>query len=414
MLTVRAPDGPSTADRLELVLASADARSITAVDGQRASDTALVEESVRYYRQRATAGTLDAIAQLDGFVVRIAPDTSVSADEAYVPFLVASTRDPDGSYRLTGIGAVLDAAGDPAPVTIADGVRESYFVDVTPLVAPVGTLAAREGLELRCPTPQQSTYRSGLAWRFDRGPQLRLLLPDVVADPAATDARERALDLDCDHHDALVDDCDDLRAAFHDGAAETCDGMDTNCDGDRYAIVDCALPAGVCGPAPSQGLAICDELSAQQTTCAGDPQCQCTSGNPGPCTKCILAFEPTAVVTDQRPCAPAVGKLAIGCTEPCTVEVMPRPGNWGALVAAQLGGTFAPRATGVTDAVFIQAALLSGSVVTAAPAESVGDFVLAITHGDDVRYLGVDLQLSSLGSATCPITNGTSPMLCSP
>src|SRR5678816_3691359 len=91
VLTLRAPNGPGSAARIEIVLASADAAAIATAD-QRAQLEGLTEAPVRYYRQRAPGGNVDAVARLDGFVVRIEPNSDVAADEKFVPFVLASRR----------------------------------------------------------------------------------------------------------------------------------------------------------------------------------------------------------------------------------------------------------------------------------------------------------------------------------
>jgi hypothetical protein len=415
VLTVRSPDGPATASRIEIVLASADAMTIADIDGQRTMPTMLTVEQARYYRQRATAGFVDDVAKLDGFVVRIEPNLGVSPDEQFIPFLLAYG---DGD-ALIGIGTVRDEAGNPASVVIQAGRSDPYFVDMVPLADTDGDngIASGESMTIGCAGHNQQPFRSGVAWRPSSGPQLRLLMPDTSIDAKATDATPRSLDLDCDDHDAPDDDCDDLRAAFNNDGAERCDGQDTNCDGARFEIVDCAI-TDTCGS--NTGVQLCLDAGAnpQAGQCVGDPKCQCTMGQPGPCTKCILDFRPTSDPAKQTPCAPAVGTLAIaGCAvgSPCTVEVVRRPGPWEGSVSVQPDSGFGQKAVGVTDKVFLEAKLGSGSDVTGMSAESVGAIFLAVSQGTSVRYIGVDLELNGNGAiGACVTTNGTSPMVCGP
>jgi len=49
---------------------------------------------------------------------------------------------------------------------------------------------------------EAGSWRSGAVWKRPSGPQIRLLLPDLAADPAATDAMLRDSDLDCDQYAA--------------------------------------------------------------------------------------------------------------------------------------------------------------------------------------------------------------------
>jgi hypothetical protein len=224
------------------------------------------------------------------------------------------------------------------------------------------------------------------------------------------------LDLDCDQHEALDADCDDLRPAFHADQAELCDGLDTNCDGRRLELLDCALGAGTCGPLPSTGVQLCVDVGAGTAAqCVGDPACQCTAGNPGECNKCILEFKATGMTTAQQPCAPAVDEIAIGCPseDPCSVEVVPRGDPWEGRVSLQLLDGFEPKVDGVTDHVNLEVKLVSGSTVMAGPTQSVGAIYLAITNSTGTRYRGIDLQLSNLATPACTeVGAGLSAMQC--
>ncbi len=373
----------------------------------------MTEAAARYYRQRASAGSVDGVARVDGFVIRIAPNADANADEVFIPFLVAIDREA-GLDRIVGIGAVLDEAGQPAAITIQGGRSDPYFVDMVALTDANDTgIAAGESLTVDCAV-DQATVRSGIAWLPGGGPQLRLLLPESRD---SDDATARALDLDCDQHDPTDDDCDDLRAAFHGGQTELCDGLDTNCDGERLELLDCALQPGTCGPQASTGVQLCVDVgmgSAGQ--CVGDPRCQCTAGNPGECDKCILDFKPTVTVTEQEPCAPAADAIGIGCPvdDPCTVEVLPRGGPWEAKLSLDPTSGFASKVSGVTAAVNLRVNLESGNTITAAPTDSVGFVFLAITNSTGTHYRGIDLELSNLAAAACTdLGGGLRVMQCS-
>ncbi|MBS1123128.1 MAG: hypothetical protein H6Q90_5356, partial [Deltaproteobacteria bacterium] len=261
----------------------------------------------------------------------------------------------------------------------------------------------------------QGTFHSGIAWRPGDGPQLRLLLPDPSVD--STDATGRLLDLDCDVHEALDADCDDLRLGFHADQPELCDGLDSNCDGRRFELLDCALAAGTCGPQASTGLQLCVDVGAGTAgQCVGSPACQCATGNPGECNKCILDFKSTSDVMTQEPCAPAVDAIAIGCPsdDPCTVDVVPRGDPWEGQLSLQPLDGFASHVSGVTDTVNLRVKLRSGTSVMAAPAQSVGAIYLAITNSTGTRFRGIDLQLSNLETPCTDVGSGLTSMLCGP
>jgi len=417
ILTVRAPAGPLTASRIEIILASADASTIVELGGQRAAPSALTEEETRYYRQRATAGTVDSVASVDGFSVRIEPNAGANADEQFIPFLIAYDRGDNGVFQVSGIGAVLDATGAPAPVVIEAGKTEAYFVDMVALTVTTGDagIANGETMVIDCPRLDQGTYRSGMAWRPASGPQLRLLLPDRSVDGEAQDASARLLDLDCDGHEALDHDCDDLRASFHDDGVESCDGQDTNCDGARIELLECPLAPGACGPAASTGVQICDELGMREGPCEGGPQCQCAAGNPGICNKCVLSFLATADANKQAPCSPAVDTIALAaCTAatPCVVEVVKRPGPWKVEISLEQEGGFGPKLVNVKDAFRLKVELAVADLPGVATT-SVGEIFLAVTVNGVTTHVGIDLQLANGSTLACEVTDGLSPMACS-
>lgn len=419
IITVRAPSGPATADRLDLVLASSDASSISEITGQRAQPGDVIEHVARYYRQRSTAGSVGEVGAVDGFIVRIEPNTAVSADEQFIPFVIAQ-ESIDGELHVTGIGVVLDGNGEPAPISIEAGKLERYFVDMVPLAeaAPDAAIARGESLAIACRQGDVSLFRSGIAWQPNDAAQLRLLLPDTSVDPDETDASSRALDLDCDQHDVPDEDCDDLRNEYFVGNAETCDGFDTNCDGSRFELVPCQLPPGTCGPSVADGVGVClDRDGGDMGACTGDPQCLCANGNPGPCTKCILGFQGTPNEMRQRPCAPAVGELTLtGCqqSDPCTVEVIHQPSQpWVASVSITSDGPFLPKITGVVSKVNLHVKLLGTQEVDGVAASSVGEVFLSVSNSSGRRNIGVDLQLTSGGESNCTI-GAIESMLCSP
>lgn len=405
LLTIHAPEGPVAATRLEIILASAEADTITTIDGQRAMPGALAEESARYYRQRAKGGEIRAVPVLDNFVIRIEPELAVADDPALIPFLVAYDGD-----AIVGIGAVL-ADGEPGPVEIVPGRISKYDVDLVPTSAAADAIGPRQHLEVAC-----GSWRSGIAWRFGDGTQLRLLLPDLAADPGATDARERSLDLDCDAHDAPAADCDDLRARYHAGTEDACDGEDTNCDGQRLIVQTCPLAGGVCAPGPTDGVQLCDDTTGETIgICVGDPACACRNGDPT-CHRCTLDFRPTPDQNTQQTCTPAAAQfsLATYCSEtlPCTVDVVSRKGRFEAKISADPLENYGSRVTGVHDSVYLLIKHDAGELPAVA-GDSVGAVFLAITSGGQTRHLGIDVALAAAATDECSdFGGGFSKMQC--
>ena len=278
LLTVNAPDGPSTASRIEIVLASANPATIDDIPLQRQRPTDLSGEPVRYYRQRATAGVVPIGANgMDSFAVRLEADGSVP-DDALIPFLVAR----DDNNTILGIGAYLEN-DRPAPVTIVPGQLLGYEITMTALTVTAGTngIGDNQVLTVRC-----DGFDSGIAWK-PGATQFRLLLPDRSNDAAAVDASGRTLDMDCDGAEALHDDCDDLRSEFHIGADEVCDGLDYDCDSRRLEVVSCPVATG-CNGTP--GVQLCADVNAGSTigSCARDPSCACQVNNN--CNRCAIPF----------------------------------------------------------------------------------------------------------------------------
>lgn len=392
LLTIDAPDGPAGASRIELVLANPDA--IAMVPGQ------LTGGDVRYYRQKSTAGAVEDLARLDGFVVRI-EGRDGKGDEPFVPFVIAY----DASSKPIAIGSVLDPQGLPLALEVPAGSRLEARATMTPLLPADLTKGIMSGqvAELRC-AENDGGWRSGLAWQPPAGLQLRLLLPDPDGD-SRLDATSRPLDLDCDGYAADARDCDDVRVRYNPGAAEQCDGEDTNCDGSHFAITACGPSTTTCGPGTLDGIQFCRDEGEGTVLgeCVGDPACQCRSG--GPCARCTLPFEGAAPV---KPCAPALGKLAnLGaCTlaTPCTVEVIQDDGPWEATLAADPQGSFERRAVVTTGEAWLRVKFQLTSL-SAPGGASVGAVHLAISVGGTApRYVGIDLQLQGGSIDNCETT----------
>jgi hypothetical protein len=407
VLKISAPDGPGQAARIEIVLANPDA--IGTAGGQLTGGT------VRYYRQQSTTAAVD-VADLDGRVVRI-EGRDGKGDEVFVPFVFAyDDAGPQPGRPPIAAGAVLDPQGLPLAVEVPAGSILEATVSMIPLKAADVKLGVLSGqiAEIQCGS-NDGPWRSGIAWQPPTGDQLRLLLPEPD-DESKLDATARALDLDCDGFVADQRDCDDLRARYNPGAAETCDGEDTNCDGSHLAITQCNPPDADCGPGSTDGILFCEDTAqgTPVTMCAGSPACRCRAGNPGPCSRCTLAFEEMDLPV--KPCAPAVAKLSVGpcdALSPCLVEVIRDDGPWAASVAAGPQLEFKLSATVVTGEVYLRVKAEQSSLI-AAPGASVGAVHLAISRALALpRYIGIDLELATQRTDACVTAMGYFGMTCS-
>ena len=402
ILTFDAPGGPDAAARIQIVLASADTEAIGTGIRQRMQPGALGEEDVVYYRQRAKGGVVDTVDAIDGFQIRIEPEIDAAPDEAFIPFALIY----DDASELIGVGAVEDADGNPMAVEIREDVRIDYTMTVTPVTYPGAdvALAANQGVVVGCLDDHAGVWTSGIAWKPDTGPQLRLLLADLAADPEATDASARGADLDCDAFDASDDDCDDLRSAYHPGQPETCDGLDTDCDGQRMEVQECVLPNGTCG---GMGVSLCSDQGANAVTtqCAPDPTCACLSGSTnGSCSRCIIDTRlGTGGGASRAACAPAIGKLHLDqyCEGGCQIEVVEVEGAFEVTLAATETGPFATR---VQSAGYAYMRAKIGGQAFPTPTmtyTSVGRVFLAVTNAVRTQSLNVDLEITDEVTDAC-------------
>lgn len=401
LLTIRAPAGPDHVARLEIVLANADQATITDLADQRVAPSTLEGETVRYYRQRATAGAIESVGAADGFTVRIEPNLVMVPEKTFIPFLVAF----DAQDNVIGVGAVLDLEGNPSTVDIESGTTVQYIVDMVALspMDPALGMGERESMRVVC-----EAWTSGIAWR-PGATQLRLLL----AERGTGDATERLADLDCDGFEAKVQDCDDLRAAFNPAAAEQCDGIDSNCDAARTAVQACS--ATQC---PGDGLQLCDDRTGEPIgACVANAQCACADGQ---CNMCMLAYRDTAVAERKAPCAPAVGKMHFPqCAvdgAPCTIEVLQGSGGWIGYIAASPTGNFSTTLANVTVGyAYLEAKLAGASDVEGQPRASIGSLNLVITQNGQSTLVPVDLRLDEGASDQCQATPAsTYAMYCTP
>lgn len=415
ILTFEAPDGPATASRIQIVLASADTETIGTGIRQRMQPGALGEEDVVYYRQRARGGVVERVTSLDGFEVRIEPELDTAPDEQFIPFALMF----DDAGALVGVGAVHDPDGNPMPVTIREDQRILYPMTVTPVATPGGDtgLAVNQGLVVGCRDDHAGAWTSGVAWHPATGPQLRLLLADLAADPDSTDATDRMADLDCDAHDAADDDCDDLRDAYHAGQVETCDGLDTDCDGERMELQACDLAnPSVCG---GTGSALCvDEgANAAPTACLPAPDCACAN-QLGTCSRCVIDTRSgTGGGATRTACAPAIGKLHLydACEGNCQVEVVATDGAFAALVGAADIGPFAVR-TPSNGNLFIRVKQTNSTLPTPTDLTTVATIYLAVTTSLRTVAVNVDVAIpeTSLGECRVATLADNYVMTCSP
>ncbi|CAN5896700.1 hypothetical protein BH11MYX3_BH11MYX3_13360 [soil metagenome] len=425
ILTFDTPDGAVTATRLEVVLANASPDTIAEVDNQRREPGSSAEDAVRYYRQRALGGVVEGMTTLAGFKLRIEPDVTTSTDESFIPFVFVYNGD-----ALVGIGNVEDELGDPTHVLITPGTLTSYSIVVSPITVRDADEAAVDRGTARvvsCANRQdQASWKSGVAWfpvadparPNGRAHQLRLLLPDLAKDPAATDATMREDDLDCDQHPASSNDCDDLRGAFYAGAPESCDGLDTNCDSQRFVPQGCAQTNPSCTTlGTSSGVQICDDDEGTLSACTPSAACLCSAGGgTSYCTRCVVEF--TGPTASRAACSPSVGKVLLPPTcsnAGCTVEVGGATNAWRAYIGATETASFTTKLSGVHSAVYVEA---KRSGMLPQSAGSIGEVYLLVTsaQGGTVT-LPIQIEMNSEPNTACPPVpggNGTSRMICSP
>lgn len=424
VLTFETPDGPMTASRLEVILANAAADSISEVASQRREPGSVDDDAVRYYRQRVPGGTIEGTTAVAGFQLRIEPDLATSKDETFIPIVFAYDAE-----RLIGVGVIEDANGDPARAQITPGTVTSYTVTMGAVRvvddddAAVGHGTARVVTCQGRDTAAGAPWRSGVAWFPTADParpngrthQLRLLLPDVAATPLATDATARAADLDCDAHPADASDCDDLRGAFYDGAADTCDGRDTNCDSQRYVPQPCTVQNALCsiGPTPT-GVQLCDDEAGTLGACTASAECLCAPGNPATsCIQCTVDFVGSGGM--KSACTPSIGKIKLPMcevAESCTVEVAAATTGWRGYLGTLETGTFTTKLTGIHGSVFLEVKREGSLPVSAS---SVGEVYLIVTTTQGPVTVPVQMLMTSQATACQPIAMGSgSKMICSP
>jgi hypothetical protein len=400
VLTIRAPDVPDSARRIEVVLASADPAEIVMADGQ------INGGSVRYYSQKSTAGMISLPSEkprLDGFVVRI-EGRDGGGSESFVPlvFAYAGEQPVDGEQPIAA-GAVLGEDELPIPVDVPAGSRleaTAHLLSYMPAAPDLGVMNGQI-LEVRCRS-NAGEVRSGVAWQRPDMLQLRLLRPDPAGD-SPLDATARKLDLDCDGFAADVGDCDDVRAPFNPRAAEKCDGEDMNCDGSSLAIVPCSLTPGTCD-GETEGVLLCSDVDKGKplTTCQLPSGCECVTGS---CSRCALSFEPGSASGSVKPCSPGVSvvQLPAPCDADtrCTVEVLHADMPWRAAVAFDAPAPFERSTVVARPLVYLRVKLEALELPKpTTPIPSLGGVYLAISRdGAPPQYFRVDLYLGTSGTS---------------
>ncbi len=412
ILVIAAPDGPTTAASIQIVLASAESEMVTDVDPQRIAATGPESEGVRYYRQRARGGELEAVGALGGLTIRIEPEFEVADDREFIPFLLVK----DDAGRITGVGSVNDERGEPMKVSVEDGTLRRYPVTMWAVAQDDDAndgIAEPNGAFVVTTSDQVETWITGVAWRpGGELSQRRLLLPlELLAD----NATDRDLDLDGDGGEAWSDDCNDLLGAFHEGAGETCGGQDTNCDGRSTDVVSCTLENPDQCPG-EMGVRLCSESQVCQPTAT----CNWTNGAG---TQCTLDYMDTSSPGTVTPCAPAIGPIALAqCTfqTPCTVSVAAvagsggaTSGDWEATIALANTGPFESALTGVHGGKVYLRVKPPSSDIAGSAGTSIGAVYLRVgTSSTDQTLIGISLRLDEAPGACVSAGDGDSLMTC--
>jgi hypothetical protein len=351
------PDGPTTATSFRVVLAAYD--QFPEVRNQRVAPGDRTTIPVTYFLQQTLAGgESENIDDLDGFTVRIAPDNDID-ETRYIPFLVMYDGDKIAgiaTYRL-----LVENAMVPSPILVMPNEIDKYVLTVekaTQQDDPALELQAGEARVVRCAHDDGTEYESGIVWRAADGEEYRILLPN----DGGLDATGRPLDLDCDEHAVTAEtsheDCDDTRDAYYRGAADTCDGQDTNCDGATTLTQECSLPSNICNsPFGVTGVSLCSEDTQVSTACAASAYCGCNAS--GGCHACVVPFEPSVTDPDTlvHPCQPIVGAYGTNrCTtdKPCDVEIVAVRGEWKVKISPPATNQWGTRATGIAGSLAIK------------------------------------------------------------
>ncbi|MGN6111308.1 MAG: putative metal-binding motif-containing protein [Kofleriaceae bacterium] len=285
-----------------------------------------------YYAVQRAAATIE-LAPQDRFPLTIQLDAGF--DGRYLPLVVAS----DAEQRIVAIGALSPPQLFPAEptaehatafvepradVTIFEIALERVTV-VEPEPGAVPAVPVDHALVVRC-----GGEPSGLVWRRANG-QLRVVLP-LDGGKDAMPRLADGIDLDCDESTPGISgdarrvpasddrkDCDDTSAAFHPGAAEACNGIDDDCDGEVAPLAvehDCPLESSRCST-----VRVCDDTVAHGSTGV----CQAPGS---PCLRCKPALESRDSGQAKRACG-GRGRLELpGCIGACRATLVDAPAGW--------------------------------------------------------------------------------------
>jgi len=399
-LEISATDVPG-GGTVSIVLAE---QKVFAVDGQHVSPTDFSGgETVQYLVQQSTGGELK-LDTFDGAVLQIEP-----GDEPgdYVPVLLVLDQG-----QLVAAGTIVDEHGVPYAVPIrADELVKAplTLVPLAPITEP-GAIGQGHSFAVTC---AQADAANGYAWRAPTGPELRLLLAADGAESAVSDPPD--LDLDCDGVTADGDDCDDLNAAFHPGAAELCDHMDTNCDRASQITISCG---------DNQGCAtteLCDDASGTVLdVCRPDPTCSCANGSDH-CEICTLTVEAHGSEPVAQPCSPSIGLVMLGgeCIGESSGMVQAfGDAHWEADLQDPDTQNFVDTFTTTEpiDAVMLRVHH-TGSPLTSPDAGAIGGVEVLVTTPDGSIAIPIELFDDPGGvTAGCDAssTDGASTMVCAP
>ncbi len=353
---------------------------------QRTSPGSLADSDVVYYKQAVMVGAFDeSFADLGKAVIELGPEPGAGTTH-YVAFAIVGSMSAP-----TAIGTFVDSNGAPAAIELppADSnTTEEFPIRLERVVPPSadGSIGAGQYELVTC-----GATNSGFVWHPMAGGELRVLLSDDG------DALMRPLDLDCDNDtadDATAPDCDDTRASFYAGAVETCDGQDTNCDGE---LVPVATP---CTP-------------PDEPTCSGVRYCEdVANGQPQDCLptgSCAASDAFTCTILDKgtgsiyAPCVDDAGQLLIpdlkcSSAAPCLISVSTSPTNWRTSLATTqpaLGVSPLQAITVTTDNFWIEDTLV-GQLTS--NTSVLGEVDLAVERsGMPTANISVTLSIGSMG-----------------
>lgn len=404
------PDGPTTATSFRVVLAAYD--QFPEVRNQRVAPGDRTSIHVKYFLQQTEAGGESSdIDQLDGFTVRIAPDTGI--ETRFIPFVIMYEGDNIAGIATYRLGDELQ----PAPILVMPDEIDKYTLTVekaTQINDASLELQSGEVRVVSCPRDDQTSYASGIVWRTSTGEEYRILLPS----DGTQDATTRMLDMDCDAHEVTAEsshrDCDDTRSEYNRGAADACDGADTNCDGAEILQEECPGNTATCvSPFGNTGVRVCSEETQVRTQCAPSAYCACQAGVN--CHACSVPFEASIAEPANdalvHPCQPVIGTFQTPfCSDlkTCQVDIVEVRGEWKVKISPPEMNLFGSRATGITGPLAVKVEHFDGPTH-----EEEGDvnnpFVnrplaevdLAVTNETGTFFVPLLIRLQEDHSLTC-------------